>query len=166
MATIRKWHKARGWKDIGYHKVVYLDGSVHGGRPMNKKGAHVKARNKGTLGYCYIGGVAKDGKTPKDTRTLAQKVTMARLTREAIEDFGVTKVSGHNQYAAKACPSFYVPTDSTIQKAVKGKKVVVKPVKPAPRLVPGKKRTMAWFAPILFVLFAAIAAFLKLKGVW
>ncbi|RUU80251.1 peptidoglycan-binding domain-containing protein, partial [Mesorhizobium sp. M7A.F.Ca.MR.362.00.0.0] len=26
---IDAWHRARGWSGIGYHKVVYLDGSVH-----------------------------------------------------------------------------------------------------------------------------------------
>ncbi len=100
-----------GWSDIGYHKVVYLDGSVHDGRPMTKVGAHVKGHNTNTLGYCYIGGVAKDGKTAKDTRTPEQKVTMERLTREAVRDYGVTKVSGHNQYSTKACPSFNVRSD-------------------------------------------------------
>ncbi len=116
VATIRKWHKDRGWSDIGYHKVVYLDGSVHAGRPVSKTGAHAKGHNTGSLGYCYIGGVAKDGKTAKDTRTPQQKIAMERLTREAIRNYGVTKVSGHNQYAAKACPSFNVQTDPTLNK--------------------------------------------------
>ena len=29
---IDKWHKARGFKKIGYHFVIYNDGSVHEGR--------------------------------------------------------------------------------------------------------------------------------------
>ena len=32
--TIRKWHLKRGWRDIGYHFVVLLDGTVEEGRPM------------------------------------------------------------------------------------------------------------------------------------
>ena len=63
VADIRRWHKARGWSDIGYHYVVYRDGSVHKGRPVSKVGAHVRGRNRNTIGICYIGGVAKDGKT-------------------------------------------------------------------------------------------------------
>ncbi len=102
---IDKWHKKRGWNGIGYHKVVHLDGSVSEGRPAWKIGAHVKGRNNGSLGYVYVGGVDKNMKA-KDTRTESQKVTMRRLTYEAIKEYGVTKVSGHNQYAAKACPSF------------------------------------------------------------
>lgn len=106
VATITAWHKARGFKTIGYHKVVHLDGSVSEGRPESQVGAHVAGRNTGTLGYVYVGGVATNGKTPKDTRTRAQKETMLRLTREAIAKYGLTKVSGHRQYAAKACPCF------------------------------------------------------------
>jgi hypothetical protein len=103
---VRAWHKARGWSDIGYHRLVHLDGTVSNGRPESLTGAHVAGRNTGTLGYCYVGGVAKDGKTPKDTRTPAQKATMLRLTKEAVAKYRLAKISGHHDYAAKACPCF------------------------------------------------------------
>lgn len=109
---IRSWHKAQGWSDIGYHFVVYLDGSVHKGRPIEKVGAHVAGHNTGTVGVVYVGGVAKDGKTAKDTRTPAQKEALLNLCKELIRDYPpIKKVSGHNQYAAKACPSFDVRKD-------------------------------------------------------
>ncbi len=173
VATIRKWHKSppNNWSDIGYHKVVYLDGSIHDGRPMSKQGAHVKSRNKGTLGYCYIGGYAKDGKTVKDTRTKEQKLAMARLTREAITVYGVTKVSGHNQYSNKGCPSFNVPTDPTIQAAIRraasAKPIVVSPAprKPLPRKGPQKGNTKV--TAVILAIAAAIFAFiLKQIGVF
>lgn len=109
--TIRKWHVVdNGWADIGYHKIVHLDGTVSDGRPMDKVGAHTAGHNTGTLGYVYVGGCDKAMK-PKDTRTDAQKATMLRLTKEAVAKYGVKRVSGHNQYAAKACPSFDVRKD-------------------------------------------------------
>jgi N-acetylmuramoyl-L-alanine amidase len=107
---IDDWHKQRGWAGIGYHKVVLLDGTVEEGRPVERAGAHCRGRNTDTLGYVYIGGVDKRFKA-KDTRTDAQKETMLRLTKEAIRKYGVKQVSGHNQYAAKACPSFDVRKD-------------------------------------------------------
>ena len=55
--TIRQWHKARGWSDIGYHYVVHLDGKVEEGRPISKIGAHVKGHNTGSVGCVYVGGV-------------------------------------------------------------------------------------------------------------
>lgn len=112
VADIRAWHKKRGWSDIGYHYVVYLDGSIHLGRPIGQVGAHVSGRNARTIGAVYIGGVTSDGKKAKDTRTLEQKSSMLWLTAQLKSIHkGVRKVSGHNQYAAKACPSFDVPSD-------------------------------------------------------
>lgn len=43
---ITRWHKARGFKTIGYHYVVYRDGSVHAGRAESKVGAHCYGHNK------------------------------------------------------------------------------------------------------------------------
>lgn len=110
--TIRSWHKQRGWKDIGYHYVVMLDGTVKPGRPEAQVGAHVAGHNTGTLGVVYVGGVAKDGKTAKDTRTPEQKEALLDLVKALVEKYPtIKKVTGHNQYAAKACPSFDVRKD-------------------------------------------------------
>lgn len=102
---VRRWHLERGWEDIGYHALVHLDGSVSKGRPIAQQGAHVYGRNRHTIGYAYVGGLDTHG-NPKDTRTAAQKHTMRRLTMAAIRDFDLSRVSGHRDYAAKACPCF------------------------------------------------------------
>lgn len=110
--TIRKWHLANGWKDIGYHYVVMLDGAIKAGRPEAQVGSHVAGHNTGTLGIVYVGGVAADGKTPKDTRTPAQRAALLDLARALIAKYpSLRKVTGHNQYATKACPSFDVRRD-------------------------------------------------------
>ena len=77
---IDRWHKARGWQGIGYHYVIYLDGSIHRGRDLNKIGAHCTGHNKNSIGICYIGGVDKNNK-PKDTRTEAQKESLEQLIK-------------------------------------------------------------------------------------
>lgn len=104
-ADIDRWHRANGWAGIGYHKVVHLDGSVSEGRREAQAGAHVAGRNAATLGYVYVGGVTA-AMQPKDTRTAAQKATMLRLTKEAAARYALKMVSGHHDYAAKACPCF------------------------------------------------------------
>ena len=103
---IRCWHLQRGFADIGYHFVIYLDGSVNVGRPLAKAGAHCKGYNAHSIGVCYIGGVATDGKTPKDTRTEAQKRSLVRLITELRQQFPNASVHGHREFANKACPSF------------------------------------------------------------
>lgn len=112
VADIRAWHKARGWSDIGYHYVVYRDGSIHAGRPVGQVGSHVAGHNTGSIGIVYVGGVSADGKTPKDTRTAAQRASMLWLTRQLVARHGIKRVRGHNEVAAKACPSFDVRKDA------------------------------------------------------
>lgn len=52
---IRRWHVVRGFKDIGYHFVIYPDGGIHAGRPLDQTGAHVKGENTGNVGICLNG---------------------------------------------------------------------------------------------------------------
>lgn len=66
---IERWHKQRGFKKIGYHYVIDLDGTIEQGRKETENGAHTVGHNSIALGICYIGGLDKNGK-PKDTRTL------------------------------------------------------------------------------------------------
>jgi len=119
-AEIRSWHvDGRGWRDIGYHYVIELDGSIHKGRPLDddheleafEVGAHVRGVNSKSVGICYVGGVAADGKTPKDTRTDAQKTALYSLTARLLEQFPGAEVVGHNRFANKACPSFDAAAD-------------------------------------------------------
>lgn len=108
--TIRKWHRDRSWRDIGYHYVVGLDGTVHAGRPLEQVGAHVGGHNTGAIGICYVGGVTNDGRlAPKDTRTAAQKEALSSLVAELTERFpDIRTVKGHRDFprVAKACPCF------------------------------------------------------------
>ena len=106
VADITRWHKARKFVTIGYHYVIYRNGEVHNGRPERQVGAHCTGHNSYSIGVCYIGGVAKDGKTPKDTRTSAQKLALERLLKHLKERFPNATIRGHRDFAAKACPSF------------------------------------------------------------
>ena len=108
--TIRRWHLARGFSDIGYHYLIHLDGAVEHGRPVGQPGAHCKGHNAGSIGICYIGGLAPDGKTPQDTRTPQQKGALRGLVRTLMARHNLTPdaVHGHREFAPKACPCFDV----------------------------------------------------------
>lgn len=105
VAEITKWHKARGFNTIGYHYVIYLDGSIHPGRPETQIGAHCQGRNTDSIGVCYIGGLDKNGK-PKDTRTLKQKESLLNLLKDLKKRFPNAKICSHRDFANKACPCF------------------------------------------------------------
>lgn len=103
---IRAWHKARGFKDVGYHYVVRLDGTIEAGRPETEQGAHCKGLNGCSIGVCYVGGVEADGKTPADTRTEAQKSALKWLIKRLHEHYPEAEIRSHRDFALKACPSF------------------------------------------------------------
>lgn len=103
---IRRMHvRERGWSDIGYHYVVYLDGSIHNGRDVNIAGAHCTGHNSHSIGVVYVGGLAKNDK-PADTRTAAQKAALLKLLRKLKQLYPKATIHGHREYANKACPCF------------------------------------------------------------
>ena len=107
----------RGWKQVGYTDMIHLDGSIE--RLVdNNEDANVDPWEvtNGAKGYntvsrhiVYVGGVDHRGK-PKDTRTEAQKEALKKYVLEFHKRFHGVKIMGHNEVAAKACPSFDVPT--------------------------------------------------------
>lgn len=109
-ADIDRWHRARGFKKIGYHYVVRLDGKYEHGRKDLEEGAHCtqQGMNRRSISICYIGGLASDGKTPKDTRTEAQKKTIKTLIATLRGRYGNLPVCGHRDIAGvnKACPCY------------------------------------------------------------
>ena len=107
IADIDQWHRQRGFRCIGYHFVIYLDGSVHAGRPIAESGAHCHGHNAHSIGICYVGGLDSLGQ-PKDTRTPAQKTSLVKLVNQLKNEYPNAKVHGHNEYANKACPCFDV----------------------------------------------------------
>lgn len=121
-AEIRRWHTSpvsaggRGWKQVGYTDLVHLNGSVER-LVANNEDAWVdpweitngaKGYNSVSRHIVYAGGVAADGKTPKDTRTAAQKAALEKYVKDFHAAHPKVKIIGHNQVAAKACPSFDV----------------------------------------------------------
>ncbi len=110
-SDIDRWHKRRGYKKIGYHYVVTLDGSIEGGRLENEVGAHCVGHNSNSIGVCYIGGLSADGKAATDTRTDAQKKALEQLLRHLVKKYPQATIHSHRDYANKACPSFDATTE-------------------------------------------------------
>lgn len=110
VADIDRWHRARGFCKIGYHFVIYRDGSIHVGRSKSEIGAHCTGQNTISIGICYIGGLSLDSK-PKDTRTPQQKDSLLALIEQLQEEFPGVSIHGHNEFANKACPCFQVPDE-------------------------------------------------------
>lgn len=122
-ADIRKWHKARGFKDIGYHYIIRIDGTVEKGRDITEPGAHAKGYNLNSIGVCYVGGL-KNGK-PYDTRTKEQIKSMNNIVTNLKACFDISEIVGHRDLSVdlngdgviskdewmKACPCFNVKSE-------------------------------------------------------
>lgn len=106
VSDIKRWHLERGFSDIGYHYVIYRDGSIHFGRSEAIAGAHCTNHNSISIGICYIGGCEKDGVTPKDTRTQFQKESLLKLLKALKVRYPKAIIHSHKDFANKACPSF------------------------------------------------------------
>ncbi len=100
-------HKARGFQTVGYHYYITKDGTLYPGRPESQMGAHAKGFNAHSIGICYEGGLDEHGRC-KDTRTLAQKVTMEELLQSLCVDYPDAEILGHRDLPGvhKECPCF------------------------------------------------------------
>ena len=115
-AEIRQWHRAKGWRDIGYHFVIKRDGTVEKGRPVDMPGAHEPKINSRSVAVCMVGGAPPIGSEAakkglgENNFTPAQWSSLETLVRELHRKFPKAEVIGHRDVPGvrKACPSFNV----------------------------------------------------------
>tara|TARA_X000000950_G_scaffold33200_1_gene35667 strand:+ start:190 stop:588 length:399 start_codon:yes stop_codon:yes gene_type:complete len=100
---IHKMHLNFGWDGIGYHKVILRNGKVENGRPEYWIGAHVKGKNKISLGVCLIG---------KDQFTNKQFKSLELVLKKWKSFYPNANVIGHCDTGEtdKTCPNFDVIT--------------------------------------------------------
>lgn len=109
---IRRWHvEDRGWRDIGYHWLIGRSGEIIAGRPETEIGAGVVGHNSGVIHICLIGGFGSTETDAFSTNFTASQDARLRAQIQAISmRTQITRISGHNEWAAKACPGFAVPS--------------------------------------------------------
>lgn len=136
MHTRPKSQGGNGWSDIGYHKVIRIDGATEDGRPLTRKGAGVYGHNDDNIHICLIGGVDSSGKAVNNY-TANQMNALFGLLLDLCEEFGIpyTEVRGHRDWFGdtngdgvidsrdwyKECPCFDVATWFTEQLRATGR---------------------------------------------
>lgn len=129
----------RGWEREGYHDIIEKDGNVVSRIQIDDddKITYSEIAN-GAAGYnriarhvSYIGGLDRNRK-PKNTLTEAQDSSLKEYVFRFLEQHPKAYILGHNQVAAKACPSFNViekmreyniPEDNIYKFKHRGKKI-------------------------------------------
>ena len=111
-SLIDKWHRERGFDEIGYHFVIlngyttgtslkikqpqfWLDGQVQRGRDIEKIGAHAKGFNTGSIGICLIG---------ERQFTRHQFGRLFLLIRNLMADYPNAQIVGHGELMDADCP--------------------------------------------------------------
>jgi len=102
LEDIIKWHKARGWRTVGYHYVITWDGKIHEGRPEATIGAQVKGDNANSIGICLV------GNSEKLPMSFEQHEAVSVLLEHLVDRFDLKRsdVYGHLEHpgAATLCP--------------------------------------------------------------
>lgn len=110
--------KGRGWKKEGYVDIFHLDGRIENRIEYDHdewvQGSEISNGALGMNSYVrhgsYVGGVERyNPKIAKDTRTREQRHALEVWVWDLIYRHPDIQILGHNQVAAKACPSFFVP---------------------------------------------------------
>ena len=106
---IHEMHLHFGWEGIGYHKIIQRSGKIENGRPEYWIGAHVKGKNKISLGVCLIG---------RDKFTNKQFTSLEKILRKWKILYPQAQILGHYNTGNthKTCPNFDVVTWSKTKK--------------------------------------------------
>lgn len=99
--VIDRWHRERGFDEIGYHFFIQKDGTICEGRSLEKDPAAQAGHNKGTIAICCHG-------LEKGNFTKHQMASLKALcwTINKLYKGGVT-FHGHREVnAGKTCPVF------------------------------------------------------------
>ena len=98
---IHQMHLDFGWNGIGYHKVILRNGEIENGRPEYWEGAHVKGKNRVSLGVCLIG---------RDNFTNKQFNSLEALLKSWKKKYPHAIIEGHcdTETTNKTCPNFNV----------------------------------------------------------
>ncbi len=98
VTTVREWHLARGFSDVGYHFLIDKAGAVLDGRSLEKTPAAQKGHNTGTIAIMVHG--LSDFPEPM----LAACADLCRQINAAYS--GRISFHGHCEVSAKSCPVY------------------------------------------------------------
>lgn len=98
--TIRLWHIARGFTDIGYNFVILKNGTICNGRPIEKIPAHIYGHNKNSIGVCLTG----DKIFSSDQFASLKKLLIELMDKYKLTPLDVLPHKAFNKN--KTCPNF------------------------------------------------------------
>ncbi len=100
ISDVRRWHKQKGWSDIGYHWLVDKRGDIFSGRAEDIQGAGVQGHNKYNIHMVWVG---------RDVCNINQWASLVAKAAEIVMTYNIPieNVLGHCEYpgVTKTCPN-------------------------------------------------------------
>jgi len=118
---IHRWHLEKNWAGIGYHYVIYPDGTIYRGRPEWARGAHAwqdekHEANTNGLGICLIGNFEIGKPTEEQINSLVW------LIHDIWNRYPGIQVIGHKDVMPTACPGKNFPWEE-LKERLEGKEM-------------------------------------------
>lgn len=117
LKDLLKEFKDKGWKNPGYHYVVFPDGNVEQLLPQSEVSNGVQGYNSTSINVAYVGGIDNKGRAI-DNRTDAQKEALETLLRSLKVCYPNAHIMGHRDIWGKdpskwkkQCPCFDAETE-------------------------------------------------------
>jgi N-acetylmuramoyl-L-alanine amidase len=118
LPSIRKYHKAQGFLDVGYHTIIEevdLGYEALYGRPLCLPGAHTKGQNETSLGICLVGNFSI--LPPPHAQLLLAGRVVSQLCR--VFNIPLTEIYPHSKFNATECPGIRFNMDEFISNYVR-----------------------------------------------
>lgn len=92
---IDRWHRERGFNEIGYHFVIRTNGAIEPARSFEKAGAHARtgadeSRNRTHIGICLTGRFTTHPPTEE------QIISLIKLTKGLKERYDIQSIERHH----------------------------------------------------------------------
>lgn len=107
--SIHAYHRdSNHWAGIGYHYLIYPDGSIHRGRPEEMRGSHAGNANDWAIGVCVVGDYTNTPPSGAALNALAHLLAWLAGKHNWAWSSART-LSGHREWMSTACPgaAFY-----------------------------------------------------------
>ena len=105
---IDRWHRQRGFFQIGYHCIIRRDGTIEQGRPDHLIGAAVYGYNDVSWHVCLVGGKSRKTEDWENNYTNAQFRALGSVLKKSGRAYPDAMVLGHRDFprVSKGCPGF------------------------------------------------------------
>lgn len=114
---ITRFHKSKGWRDVGYAFLVERVGDYYvaiAGRPLVWAGAHEPKANRSGIGVCFVGNFSVTDLPREQLEAGARLIAglLVLIADVTVKPDVAALVKPHRHYKATECPGTRFPLEA------------------------------------------------------